>query len=119
MEFIYNKTDLINNFIGDEDILIELIDHFLLKKVELISAVIKSIDSKNSHDLKIAAHTLKGVISNFYSSSLTEICYDLEKKGNAGNFENINDTINELIEKIDILSIEIQELKSELIASLN
>lgn len=116
---IFNKNELMENFKGDEDILLDLIENFLERKNEILNIISISINTKNASELRQSAHRLKGTISNFYSIRLSEICSDLEKRGESNNFENIELVYNDLISNIENLCFEIQKLKLELSTSLN
>ena len=62
---IFNRDELLSNFSGDEEILRDLIEEFVKKSDALIFDVEMALKKQDANFLKLHAHTLKGVVSNF------------------------------------------------------
>lgn len=111
---IYSKDDLMANFEGDEDILIDLISEFEDKSSNLILDIKVAVETKDADKFKISAHTFKGVVSNFYAEELRLIAYDLEKMGMDKNFTGAIEKIDQLSSLLSKLLIQLAELKQSL-----
>lgn len=111
---IYDKNELISNFTGDEDILKDLIHEFINKSSSLINDVELAITNKNSDHLKLHAHTLKGVISNFYAEEIRLLAYDLEVAGTNKDFTNVDVKLTKIKSLLPELIKELQDLQNTL-----
>lgn len=93
---IFNKNVLLENFAGDEEILKDLIEEFLKKSDTLLANVDNAIKTNNAKDLNLHAHTLKGVVSNFYCEEIRLLAYELEKIGAENRLEVANIAFDKL-----------------------
>jgi HPt (histidine-containing phosphotransfer) domain-containing protein len=69
------------HFEGDEDILSELITEFIIKNTSLINELELAIIDLEFEKIKIQAHTLKGLVSNFYAEEIRLGFFELENRG--------------------------------------
>lgn len=81
----FDEKTFFENFQGMEDLAQETIKNFLEHLPTLLSAVQKSIQSQNSEELEISAHSLKGALSNFYAEPARLLAWKLEELGNKKN----------------------------------
>ena len=93
---IFNRDELLSNFSGDEEILRDLIEEFVKKSDALILDVEMALKKQDGNLLKLHAHTLKGVVSNFYAEEIRVLAYDLEQLGALNNFQNADVKLNQL-----------------------
>jgi len=107
---IYDRDELMANFSGDEEILRDLIEEFGKKSDSLILDIENAIKSKDGSLLKLHAHTLKGVVSNFYAEEIRLLAYDLEQSGAKQDFKEsdfkltkLKTMMQELIHELKIL----------------
>lgn len=105
MKFDANELDLM--FGDDPEIFEEIFADFKDTYGEMLTGIESAIQSKNSGDLEITAHTLKGVLATFCSVSAKEIAYELENSGKNSNFEGCE-------EKFTLLKSEVGALVSDL-----
>lgn len=106
---IFDKTKFMKNFHGLETIAWELIATFLTTLPALKKKIEFAILSKDSLELELTAHTLKGVISNFHAEPAQKITKRLEEMGHNKITENNEEIFKELNLELDRLAIELQE----------
>lgn len=106
---LVNEKELKMHFDGDEELISELLDVFESTYPEALGAVKKAIEDRNLKDLELHAHTLKGMISNFFAKSLKDAAFELEKMGREDNLSNELEFIKELEEGLPKL---IEDVKS-------
>lgn len=109
-----NKALIKENFSGDEDILIDLIEQFIERKNDLIGRISAAISLQDPKELKISAHTLKGVVANFYAEEIKQKCYQLETMGHMKDLTFAEAVYLELKSMLDLFFEEIHELALEL-----
>jgi HPt (histidine-containing phosphotransfer) domain-containing protein len=110
----FNREQVIDNFSDDKEILLELIEKFIDKSGEYFLNIENAFKENNLKVLKISAHSLKGVISNFYADEIFQICYEIERKSESGNLENLSEKIILLKNKLFDLIEELKEFKATL-----
>lgn len=106
----FDREIFMANFRGMEDLARETVSSFLSTLPVLISAVESAIQSKNASDLELAAHTLKGAISNFYAEPSRVLAWKLEVQGKERKLDGAEATLLELKAKLGALSIELQKV---------
>ncbi len=111
---IFNRDELLSNFSGDEEILRDLIEEFVKKSDALIFDVEMALKKQDANLLKLHAHTLKGVVSNFYAEDIRLLAYDLEQLGASNNFQNADVKLNQLKVKMQELIRELNILQKTL-----
>lgn len=110
----FNKNLVIENFTGDEDILLELISQVFASFDKLMESISNAIEKKDGQALKINAHTIKGFASSFYAEPFREMAFKLEQMGAKNNFENTRDLYNQLKSLVDNFLQELKTLSTEL-----
>lgn len=101
------------NFHGMEDLATELAQSFLNNLPMYVADVEAAFDSRSFRLLEIAAHRLKGSISNFHAEAAREKAYRIETLSSDGqlNVAAIHATIVEL-------KAELKRLESDLLAGI-
>ena len=87
---IINEKELMLHFEGDEELIGELLEVFETSYPETLASLKKSLTEKSIKDLELHAHTMKGMVSNFFSKELKDAAFELEKMGREGKIENEN-----------------------------
>lgn len=105
---------LLTNFKGDEEILLDMIDAFEHALDTLINPIRESIYSQNADQLRISAHTFKGMMRSFYAEEASKMASELELKGSHTDFEGTYDILNKLENQLMIFLYELQFLKQDL-----
>jgi len=114
----YCDFDMLSvSFEGDEDILLELIDDFRAEYPQMITDMENAYNNGNMEDLERFAHTLKGVISNFFSESLKNSAFIIEDQANKGSAEDFLTQIKYLKDNIPAMADEVQNYCSGKLAA--
>jgi HPt (histidine-containing phosphotransfer) domain-containing protein len=99
----FDFATYMDNFRGMEDFALETIQIFIDSLPKLLFSIENAIDSKNSYELVMAAHNLKGAVSNFFAEPSRLIAAQLEQAAS----DNRIDTANQIF---SILKIELERL---------
>jgi PAS domain S-box-containing protein len=78
---LIDEKQILFEFKEDFDIFCELVDDYKAGYIKMLKEIDDAIVKKDFQTLRVVAHTLKGVSSNFYSKPLTEAAFKLEKMG--------------------------------------
>ena len=108
---VFDHRALAANFSGLEDVLMDTIGNFLRLKSSLMQNIQNAIAAKDPKALEIAAHTVKGVVSNFFAESAKSIAWDLEQCGSRGDLSRADSSFIKLSEEIEKLCTALRELK--------
>lgn len=103
---IFDCQTYMANFAGMEDLARETIKSFLNTLPKMLSDIQHAIEEKNSSDLELHAHTLKGAVSNFYAEPARLLAWELEKLGKNKNMQNATDLIKDLVQELKLLENE-------------
>jgi len=109
-----NVPILLNHFSGDEEILLDMIVAFERALENLINPIREAISEKNADQLRINAHTFKGIMRSFYDDIGSEMAHELEQIGINGNFDGVYEILNKLENQLMIFIYELQFLKNDL-----
>lgn len=81
------QLEVFGIFADDLDILLEIYNEFKETHITYFENIEKAINTKNAKDLELHAHTLKGVMRNFYYDEAVTYLQELEKNARESNFE--------------------------------
>ncbi len=76
-----NQEELKTHFAGDEELILELVDVFNETYPDVLSSIKSAARDGDFKNLELHAHTLKGMIANFFASELKDAAFELEKMG--------------------------------------
>jgi PAS domain S-box-containing protein len=96
--------------LGGDDFLHEVIDAFLADAPGLVAMLRSSLDSRNSEELRRAAHTLKSNGATLGAEGFAELCRTLEQQAKAGEF----DGAAELVDRVEQEYVPLEEALSGL-----
>lgn len=114
----FNKEKFLTQFQGMEDLALHAVTSFLDNLPDLLASIEDSIQSKDSKKLELSAHTLKGVLSNFYAETCQLLAWKLEQIGSGKAIDDSAFKIYEnLKHEISTLANQLLKLKNEGIAS--
>ncbi|MDZ4660393.1 MAG: Hpt domain-containing protein [Pseudomonadota bacterium] len=105
--FAFDREAFLANFQGMDSLANEIIASFHRELPQQIVAIELAIKSKNSAELEMAAHTLKGVVLNFCAKPSILLAAKLEEMGHNKVFENAEENFKELKIALDKLSKEL------------
>lgn len=102
-----NREKIFDNFKDDEDLVPFAIEAFMKDYPERIKDIEDGIKNDNVEKLAIAAHTLKGAVSNFFAPDAVGFAATLEKNAKEHNMQEAN-------ENFELLKSEMQKVHKEL-----
>ncbi len=111
-----SKIDLITDIQSPDDIafFIELLDIYIRDFPIGVSNIKSSIEQKNFDKLRFAAHKLKGSSLTLGIDVISEICNQIEMAADKNIVdENLDELLNSLINKIEVVLREIEILKEK------
>lgn len=109
---LVNTKSLLEHFDDDIDLIHELLEVFNGSYSETLSKIGKSLEDQNHKDLELHAHTVKGMLSNFFCEKLIQEASSLEKQGRETNIlDTASEQLEFLKENIPVMITEIRELK--------
>ncbi len=109
----FDRLTFMANFQGMEDLAEETIKSFLSTLPSLISAIDEAVRSANAAKLELAAHTLKGVVSNFYAEPSRLLAQEIEQIGHARSTANADKVFLELKTELERLHSALESLLNE------
>lgn len=101
---------------NDTELLKEIIEVFSESYPELMTQIETAIKTENSEDLHRAAHSLKGMVSNFGAKAVFDTAFNLEMMGKNNIMEKAEIEFVKLQSEIMQLEVELQS-KSETLVS--
>jgi protein-histidine pros-kinase len=107
---LVNIKELKVHFDGDEELIGELVEVFETSYPETLTSIKASTVSNNFKDLELHAHTMKGMISNFFSEELKEAAFVLEKMGRDEKSDGFQQYVDILEEGLPKLVAEIKSI---------
>ena len=102
---------------GSEELLVEIIDLFNEDAAELIDQIRLDLSAGNGAGAQGAAHALKGSMGNFGAAPLLRLTHQIEVDAAAGRLDAARRTLPDLESLLDMLSVELNELRASLTAS--
>lgn len=96
------------HFAGDEEMIGELVEVFAETYPDILSELKKSIVEKDFEVIERSAHSLKGMVANFFSEVIKEDCFAIEKMGKEKVLDNIEEHLLNIEANIPQL---LQEIK--------
>jgi CheY-like chemotaxis protein len=109
---VLDKTTALANLGGDESMLAEVAQIFLVECSRLMSAVREAIERKNSLALERAAHSMKGSVGALAARKAFETARRLEELGHEGKLADAEGVFARLEAEIDRLKPEMESLAS-------
>ena len=107
----FDREKFLLQFQGMEDLAQDAVGSFLQSLPQMIGAVEKAILDKNSMQLEIAAHSLKGAVSNFFAEPSQLRAWQLEQMGHTKIFDKAEIIFSELRAELDQLVFCLSKLK--------
>ena len=86
---------------GDRELFLELVGIFFEESPSILSALDGAIQSQNSNEIRVSAHTLKGAASNIGAIVVQATAFSLEQLGRSGTCEGATAQVTLLKEQIE------------------
>jgi two-component system, sensor histidine kinase len=103
-QFAFNS-----NFHGMDDLVKKTIHSFILALPEMIEALRAAVEAKNPSAVEIAAHTLKGALSNFYAEPARLLAWQMEQMGHGAIGSDADNTLRSLIAELEKLALDLKD----------
>ncbi len=103
-DFILDQVD------GELDQLKELTEMFWINSQEIMGNIHTAVDGRDFDALRMAAHSLKGVVAFYQAERAREIALRLEMMGRNRESQHLDETWVELVEEMDKLKVEMRRL---------
>lgn len=108
---VVDKEQLKLHFEGDEELIAELIEVFESTYPETLDQVKTAVVGSDFKNLELHAHTLKGMIANFFAEELKNAAFSLEKMGREQKLGNVDQEIETLVKGLPLLVEEVKGLE--------
>lgn len=102
-----NVNELNTHFAGDEEMVGELVDIFAGTYPDIVDELKASIVKEDFEVVERSAHSLKGMVANFFAEPIKENCLAIEKMGKEKSLSGVD-------EKVSLIESDIKTLLDEL-----
>ena len=113
MKDAMDSKTFFSNFAGMESLALETITAFLNALPQLLLAIESALQQNNPEKLELSAHTLKGVVSNFYAEPSRVLADELEIIGSKKTTKCSEILYNNLKNELHRLQIELTKILKE------
>ncbi len=90
----------VEEFLGDQDLLLQVIDGFQTQVKKQIKTISDALDSGDAETVRLEAHAIKGGVSNIAAHPLFKIALKLEQMGASGDLCGSKETLRGLITEV-------------------
>lgn len=108
-----NREALLEQLDNDWEFLLDAIQLFNQNTASLIGRIRTALSQRDAESLAAAAHSCKGVASNFFAEAATAAAQELETKAKEGDLETAATAAKRLEAEVQKLRIALQELSQE------
>lgn len=105
----FNESELLEHFDNDKEMISDLIEVLEETYPETLANLKAALDAQTFAEIELHAHTLKGMLSNFFCDELKEKAFELEKMGREKSLDHATEKYSELEKQIPGL---LQDLRS-------
>jgi HPt (histidine-containing phosphotransfer) domain-containing protein len=109
-----SKEQLLENFMDDEELLLESVDLFLSRVEGRYKDLQEAVSAKNDQTVMETGHTIKGMVAIFETGEAYEAAKVLEFMGRNKNLDGVDDALVDFRGKLDDLSQYLISIKKEL-----
>jgi len=99
----FDLEKAIAEFEGDQAFLAEIIEGFFAKVTEQIGILRQALSAGDAETIRKEAHSIKGGAANLTADVLSEVAFELEKKGKSGELQGAAEIIDELQKEFESL----------------
>jgi len=114
MSDAFDRGELIGRVDGDLEFLAETVEMLDEERPAMMESIHDAIAAKDADALASAAHTYKGMVSNFCAMGATEAATRLEAMGRSGSLDAASECASLLDSESDRLRRSLDELLREL-----
>jgi PAS domain S-box-containing protein len=110
---VFDRTALLDYVACNEALLHKIIDRFQEQSPKLLAAVSEAIARRDAAALQFSAHTLKGVVGNFFAETARDAALRLEVMGREGNLAGADEAHAVLTREVERLREALAGLERE------
>ncbi|MGI9517044.1 MAG: Hpt domain-containing protein [Pirellulaceae bacterium] len=107
---IIDTRQLLEQIEGDDDLLQETSTMLCEEAEQAISRLQQALASSDLAQLKSEAHSVKGMLSNFFADAACETAYKLECLQDSSDFSAVNVLLEQLQQQMATMQGELQQL---------
>ena len=100
---VWDRAALLERLMGDEDLLVDIVQGFLQDLPQQIDAIDSMLSEKALVRVAQQAHTIKGAAANISAVQVSRAAYEVEKAAKAGDGEVLDQKRNELSREFAVL----------------
>jgi len=108
-----NKDSLIKSFENDHSLLQELVEIFISDYPQMLASLRKSLQATDAKTFSRTAHSLKGMLRNFQAEAAADTAFDLEKRGQQGQLDGVDQIIENLAGQLDEIAQKLKDFVKE------
>ena len=109
LESLYSRVG------GDNELLIEIVDIFLVEFPKKLAKIERAIKEKDGERLQQSAHSLKANVAIFTNGKIKDMAFQLEKIGRENSLSQANDVYKIVRSEIKQLELELIALKKKIV----
>ncbi len=110
---LINESQILFEFEDDFDIFEELVIDYQSRFKAMVENIQVALDHGNAEGVKVAGHTLKGVVANFYSKDLTNAAFQIELSGSNGDLSALSQQLSQFLNYNDGVLAELESFIKE------
>jgi HPt (histidine-containing phosphotransfer) domain-containing protein len=95
---------------GDQEVLAEIINCYLMESPKIIAAIQTSINEGDADNLGKTAHNLKSSSASLGAMGIHQLCLELELKGKNGNLAGSLELMSQLINEYAQVEIALNKI---------
>ena len=107
---VFSREQLVEN-LGDEELVVTLIDIFLDQTPKLMAELDAAIAAKNATGAERTAHSLKGSAGNFGAKNAWQLAQTVEYAGRGGDLSGAAESAKQLNEELQLVMNALQEIR--------
>ena len=101
----FNREGLLKRSMGDEELMLQIIQAFLQSKEEAIAKLQQAISEQDGTKIRNRAHSIKGSAANVGGVRLQDIAMQIEMCGASGDYDGATKLMPELVKRFDELQV--------------
>tara|TARA_Y100000768_G_scaffold386362_1_gene374601 strand:+ start:8632 stop:9018 length:387 start_codon:yes stop_codon:yes gene_type:complete len=94
--FMINQSELLDHFDHNRELILHLTQVLEDTYPDNMQKLEQGIEEKSFEEIELQAHSLKGMISNFFADDLKNIAFEMEKKGRDKDDSQLDDLFHQL-----------------------
>ncbi len=113
-EEVFDRAALLDYVESDRELLARILERFRDKRPQLLAKIQEAIAHDDGTALEFSAHTLKGVVGNFFAKAAWDAAFRLEMLGHEGKLQEAHRAYAVLEREIERLKLALEALGQEM-----